>query len=139
MVSCSRERSLFPYLSANPRITPKMTMTDAISQRERRSFSITSLPKYPRITIGIVPKIMSQPMRARGLSSAAISFRRMACWNQARTIAAMSLRKKISTANSVPICVIAVKRAPGSFAPSKNSPTIRMWALDEIGKNSVRP
>ena len=35
-------------------------------------------------------------------------------------------RKKIRTASSVPIWVIAVKRAPGSCALFMNSPTIRM-------------
>jgi hypothetical protein len=43
------------------------------------------------------------------------------------------------TAASVPSCVMAVKVAPGSVADGRNSPTMRKCALDEIGKNSVRP
>ena len=39
----------------------------------------------------------------------------------------------MSTASSVPICVIAVKVAPGSLALGKNSPARRRCALDEIG------
>jgi hypothetical protein len=35
--------------------------------------------------------------------------------------------------------VIAVNAAPGSLALVINAPTMRIWALDEIGKNSVRP
>jgi hypothetical protein len=51
----------------------------------------------------------------------------------------MSRRKKMITASSVPICVIAVNVAPGSCADGRNSPAIRRWALDEIGRNSVNP
>src|SRR5215211_6584264 len=42
------------------------------------------------------------------------------------------------TASSVPIWVIAVNAAPGSPQPNA-SPTMRRCALDEIGRNSVRP
>ena len=59
--------------------------------------------------------------------------------NQLFIIETISFRKKIRTASSVPICVIAVKAAPGSLALGKNSPTILKCALEEIGKNSVRP
>src|SRR5690625_270554 len=45
----------------------------------------------------------------------------------------------MSTASSVPIWVMAVKAAPGSAAPGKNSPTMRRCAEEEIGRNSVRP
>ena len=53
-------------------------------------------------------------------------------------IAQISCRKKISTAVSVPSWVTAVNAAPGSSQPS-SAGTIRWWALDEIGRNSVRP
>ena len=42
------------------------------------------------------------------------------------------------TAVSVPSWVIAVKAEPGS-SPPKNWPTIDWCALEEIGRNSVRP
>jgi hypothetical protein len=54
-------------------------------------------------------------------------------------IRAISFLKKIRTASSVPICIIAVNFAPGSSDIPENSPKIRMCALDEIGRNSVRP
>ena len=34
---------------------------------------------------------------------------------------------------------MAVKVAPGSVAPGKNKPAIRKCALDEMGRNSVKP
>ena len=37
------------------------------------------------------------------------------------------------TAVSVPSWVIAVKAAPGSAALGRKEPTIRRWALEEIG------
>ena len=42
------------------------------------------------------------------------------------------------TAVSVPSWVMAVKAEPGS-SPPKNWPTIDWCALEEIGRNSVRP
>src|SRR5690606_16958258 len=48
-------------------------------------------------------------------------------------------QKYTSTAASVPIWVIAVNVAPGSVADGRNSPMMRRCALDEIGRNSVRP
>ena len=47
--------------------------------------------------------------------------------------------KYTSTATSVPICVIAVKVAPGSLAEGRNSPAIRRCALEEIGKKLSGP
>ena len=38
----------------------------------------------------------------------------------------------------MPIWVIAVNAAPGSSQPNA-APTIRRWALEEIGRNSVSP
>jgi hypothetical protein len=35
--------------------------------------------------------------------------------------------------------VIAVNRAPGSAVVPNSSPAIRIWALEEIGRNSVNP
>ena len=43
------------------------------------------------------------------------------------------------TAASVPSWVMAVNVAPGSECDGRNSPTMRRWALEEIGRNSVRP
>ena len=44
-----------------------------------------------------------------------------------------------TTAASVPICVIAVNAAPGSSPDGRNVPTMRRWALEEMGRNSVSP
>jgi hypothetical protein len=51
----------------------------------------------------------------------------------------ISLLKYKITASSVPIWIIAVKVAPGSLDSGLNSPATLMWALEDIGKNSVRP
>src|SRR5690606_35457475 len=45
----------------------------------------------------------------------------------------------MTTASSVPSWVIAVNVAPGSVAEGSTSPRMRRCALDEIGRNSVRP
>ncbi|GHB94501.1 hypothetical protein GCM10010348_12560 [Streptomyces anthocyanicus] len=44
----------------------------------------------------------------------------------------------MSTAASVPICVIAVKAAPGSCQP-ENAAVSRRCALEDTGRNSVSP
>ena len=49
-----------------------------------------------------------------------------------------SLQKWRTTAAIVPSCTTAVKAAPGSSQP-KNAGMMRRWAVDEIGRNSVRP
>ena len=50
----------------------------------------------------------------------------------------MSRAKYTSTAASVPSWLTAVKAAPGSLP--KNTPdTMRRWADEEMGRNSVSP
>ena len=56
----------------------------------------------------------------------------------ARSMRMSSPRKKTITAASVPSCRTAVNGAPGSSQPAIAG-TMRRWAVDEIGKNSVMP
>ncbi len=86
--------------------------------------------------MGIEPTMMSHPMRASGsLRGTRPASER----NQRPMMRTMSRQKKTTTAASVPICVIAVKAAPGSCAAGMRAPTIRRWALEETGRNSVSP
>ena len=79
--------------------------------------------------------MMYQPMRASILERRSRLTRLRA---QVRTMRTMSRQKKTITASSVPIWVTAVKAAPGSCQPSSCEST-RMCALEEIGRNSVKP
>src|SRR3954449_2413807 len=85
--------------------------------------------------IGIVAAMMYQPIRARGSERSDGS--RNARRNVVR-ICHRSLRKNSRTAASVPSCVTAVNAAPGSSQPKMDA-AMRWWALEEMGKNSVRP
>lgn len=112
----------------------------AIKVSERKFSLIKSWSKNPKKNMGIEPIIISQPILFSDFSMTLKSFlRKIEKLNQLFIIETISFRKKIRTASSVPICVIAVKAAPGSLALGKNSPTILKCALEEIGKNSVRP
>jgi hypothetical protein len=51
----------------------------------------------------------------------------------------MSRQKKTTTAVSVPNWLTAVKAAPGSVPLGRNFPTMKRWALEEMGRNSVSP
>ena len=134
-----RSRSLFPNLSAIPRIMPKTIITIAMSQRDLNVFRIFSWKRYPRITMGRDPTMIIQPRRTSCGELPGISLRITTLDSQAAAIRKISFLKYMSTASSVPICVIAVKVAPGSLALGKNSPARRRCALEEIGRNSVRP
>ena len=75
---------------------------------------MSSWNSSPRTTIGMLPTMISQPIRASGSP-----FRRPASEpSQATMIRAMSWRKYRRTAASVPIWVIAVNAAPGSSQPN---------------------
>ena len=78
------------------------------------------------MAIGKLPTIISQPIRASDFSVELVVGRFVIWRNQAEIICLISLRKKIKTANSVPIWVIAVKRAPGSSAVPKRAPAMRI-------------
>lgn len=86
--------------------------------------------------MGMEPMMISHPIRTSGSECGTLPTMALHHW---LIIRVMSRQKYNNTANSVPICVMAVKAAPGSAAPGKNSPTTRKWAEDEIGKNSVSP
>ena len=89
----------------------------------------------PKIPIGIVPRMMYQPMRAsRSLRTAGSRSER----TQALAMRHRSWRKYRSTAAIVPSWTTAVNAAPGSGHP-KNAGTMRRWAVLEIGRNSVSP
>ena len=118
---------------------PKIIKTVAMSQSDRNFVVMASWPRYPRTAIGKLPIIINQPIRASVASSMCRSFLKITFRNQAEMIRAISFLKKIRTAISVPICIIAVNFAPGSSDIPENSPKMRTWALDEIGRNSVRP
>ncbi len=126
---------------------PKTMSTIATIQSERKLERMYSCAKKPTSTIGTVPMMMSQPMRTSGSSRGMPRSPPSECEpprgpnerNHLPMMRVMSFQKYSSTASSVPICVIAVKVAPGSVALGRNSPTMRKWALDEIGRNSVRP
>ena len=94
--------------------------------------------------MGMVPAMMYHPSRASarcsGVSVRPEAFpRENTLKNQERMMLPMSRAKYRITANSVPIWVMAVNVAPGSVAPGKNKPAIRKCALDEMGRNSVKP
>jgi hypothetical protein len=89
----------------------------------------------PKIPIGIVPRMMYQPMRAsRSPRSAGSRSER----SHDRAIRHSSWRKYRSTAAIVPSWITAVNAAPGSGQPKKAG-TMRRCAVLEIGRNSVSP
>jgi hypothetical protein len=104
-------------------------------QRLRKSSSMTSLSRMPRITIGSEPRMMNQPIRASRWPRYSGFTSDLAHTDPIRQ---MSLRKKMSTASSVPIWMTAVNAAPGSPQPNISG-RIRRCALLEIGRNSVSP
>src|SRR5215207_8121695 len=63
-VSDSIGLSLAPTRSAMPRTTPSTTSVVAMIHSERKSFSITSLRATPAATMGSVPTMTYQPIRA---------------------------------------------------------------------------
>ena len=124
-----------PSASQAPSTTPNPASMAAVSQRLRATVSIWSANVNPSTAIGMVPRMTYQPI--------------FASWSRRRSgrtseraqvlmMRAMSCRKYTMTAASVPICVTAVNAAPGSPQP-KICDRTRMCALEEIGRNSVRP
>ncbi len=97
---------------------------------------MTSWNRNPSTAIGIVPMMMSQPIRASGSLRGTLP---PSDRNHALMTLTIVPQKYTRTAVSVPICVMAVKVAPGSSAEGRNSPMIRRCALEEIGRNSVSP
>jgi hypothetical protein len=110
--------------------------TIATSQRLRNVLRMTLWKTKPSTPIGIVPMMMSQPIRASGSLRGTLPTSDCAHRPMMRPIVR---RKYSSTAVSVPIWVMAVKVAPGSVADGRNSPTMRRCALEEMGRNSVSP
>ena len=108
----------------------------AISHSDRKVVSIWSWKSSPSTTIGMLPMMISQPIFASGSLR---GMRPASAWNHRLMMRTMSRQKNSTTAASVPICVIAVKAAPGSCAPGRNSPRMRRCALDDTGRNSVSP
>src|SRR5690606_34157642 len=84
----------------------------------------------------MLPTMMSQPSRASGSLG---GMRPNRARNQLPMMRTMSRQKNTTTAASVPVCVIAVKAAPGSCADGRNSPKMRRCELEAIGRNSVSP
>ena len=108
----------------------------AVIQSERSTVSIWFWNSRPRTMMGSEPRMISQPRRASGSVRETRPVSDFAHWPMMRT---MSRQKKMTTAVSVPIWVMAVKRAPGSSPVPRNWPTMVMWALDDTGRNSVNP
>ncbi len=133
-VSRSSGIALRAYRSARPRTSAKTHSMVATIHRLRSSSRMRSWNAYPSAPIGSEPTMMSQPIRASGSPRGTLPTSDRA---QARMIRAMSRAKNRTTAASVPSWVTAVKEAPGSFPVS--SPTTRRCALEEMGRNSVRP
>ena len=106
-----------------------------IRYRSRAPLSIWSEKTNPAIAIGIVPRMMYQPIRASS-SERSSGRRRLAV--QVRAIRHRSTRKYSSTAAIVPSWVTAVNAAPGSSQPKKAG-TMRRWAVLETGRYSVSP
>ncbi len=84
--------------------------------------------------MGMVPMMTSQPMRTSG---SPFGLPPRSERDQAERTLPMRFRKNTTTASSVPSCVMAVNVAPGS--PPMKSPAMRRCALEEMGRNSVRP
>jgi len=135
-VSSRRRRVFAPTPSAMPSRMPKTMSVTATIQSERKVVSIAFWNARPRTTIGTLPRMTSQPIRASGSLRGTLPD---SDWTQRETIRAMSRQKYSSTAASVPSWMIAVKRAPGSPPVPSSSPTMRMCALEEMGRNSVSP
>ena len=122
---------------------PNTISTIAMSHRSRNTERMVSWARKPMMTIGMVPMMISQPRRTSGSSlgmfTACAPLLEPKCRNHRPMMRTMSLRKYRITASSVPSCVMAVNVAPGSVADGRNSPAMRRWALEEMGRNSVRP
>ncbi len=92
---------------------PKTISMTATSHSERKTVSIWSWNSSPSTTIGMLPMMISQPIRASGSLRGTLPNSER---NHCATMRTMSRQKNTTTAASVPICVIAVNAAPGSSA-----------------------
>ena len=121
--------------------TPNNASTVTVIHRLRSDPSIACLNSRPVIRIGIVPRMMNQPICVSGLCAPIRLLKSLPSLpnrepNHAPRMRMMSCRKYKITASSVPIWMIAVNAAPGSD-PSIKSPIMRICALEETGRYSV--
>ena len=118
-----------------------MNSMATVIHRLRSVVSMACWNSTPAMRIGMVAMMMYQPRRASLLCAPkreALSFPSLPARHRHQDFRMfqMSRRKYSSTANSVPIWMMAVNAAPGS-PPSMRSPTMRTWALEDTGRYSV--
>ncbi|KXK20029.1 MAG: hypothetical protein UZ18_ATM001000451, partial [Armatimonadetes bacterium OLB18] len=131
----SSERSLRPTISATIMRSPRAIRAMAITYSERSDPSMESLKSSPKIAMGMVPTTIAHPIRH---SSDERRWGSRIPASHPRKNLQRSPQKYTITATMVPNWMTAVKAAPGSGQPTSEG-TIRMWAVLEIGKNSVSP
>ncbi len=130
-------RVWLPRLSAQAKITPNTISMMAVSSRVRNVVSIKSRSSSPSAQIGMVPKITSQATLASTLSASRPQARQAAPPGQqhphyiaAKVNQHRQLGAQLGNGG---------EGRPGSPPPATAAPGCAKCALEEMGRNSVRP